>query len=173
MAQVSAATDGELLRQFTARGSDGAFAAIVERYTGLVYSSALRRLGDRHDAEDATQAVFIALARKAGSIRRGGALAAWLHSAAEKSALHLRRGRAARSKREKEAAKMNSARGGTHEDRWLDVRPLLDEAMDALPARYREVLALRYLADRPRTEVARELGLSRPSLYRKLERYGL
>jgi len=164
-------TDRDLLRRFTQKRSEEAFRAIVDRYTGLVYSSCLRRLGERHDAEDATQAVFIALARKAGSIRRGGALAAWLYSAAEKSALQLRRERSARSKREREAVRMRVEEDRARADgQWDEVRPLLDEAVDSLPARYREALVLRYLADRPRKEVARELGLTEETAKTRIAR---
>ena len=70
----AAVTDNELLRRYVTDGSEEALAELVRRYLRPVHSTCLRILGDPHDAEDATQAVFIALARKARKIRRGSAL---------------------------------------------------------------------------------------------------
>ena len=75
----AAGDDLSLLFRYAQQRDEGAFAALAERHVGLVYSAALRRVGDRQLAEDVTQAVFVILAKKAKSIR-GGPLSAWLLS---------------------------------------------------------------------------------------------
>src|SRR5438874_1543419 len=72
------ANDSALLSAYAERRDEAAFAALVRRHVNLVYSAATRRLGDRHLAEDVTQAVFMILAKKARSVRRDVPLSAWL-----------------------------------------------------------------------------------------------
>src|SRR5262245_21189086 len=83
--------DAELLRLFADRRDDAAFAALVRRHGPLVLGACRRLLRDRHDADYAFQATFMVLARKAGSIRRGAALAGWLYAVACRSAQEIRR----------------------------------------------------------------------------------
>jgi DNA-directed RNA polymerase specialized sigma24 family protein len=71
--------DIELLRRYARDGSEEAFDAVVSRHLNLVYSVALRHLGNLHQAEETTQAVFVILARKAHSLRKGTLLPGWLH----------------------------------------------------------------------------------------------
>ena len=73
--------DMELVREYTAHQSEPAFETLVARYVNLVYSTALRRMSDPHQAEEVTQAVFIILARKAGSLGSKTILPSWLHRA--------------------------------------------------------------------------------------------
>src|SRR5215472_16822890 len=93
-------TDGQLLERFLAAGEEPAFAALVRRHGPMVLGVCRRVLRDRHEAEDAFQATFLMLARKAGSIRRPEALSAWLHGTARRLALTLRRADARRRQRE-------------------------------------------------------------------------
>ena len=76
---MSDANDMELVREYARHNSESAFAELVRRHINLVYSVALRFTGNTGDAEDVTQAVFIILARKAGSLRDGTVLTGWLY----------------------------------------------------------------------------------------------
>jgi RNA polymerase sigma factor (sigma-70 family) len=99
--------DQELLRDYTARGSEEAFRSLVERYIDLVYSAAIRQVCDGELARDVTQVVFLTLARKAGRLAGQVALSAWLYRTARLAALHAMRGECRRQRREEEAAAMN------------------------------------------------------------------
>ena len=156
------ATDRALLLEYAADGSGEAFAELVRRHSGSVYAACLRILGNPQAAEDAVQAVFMVLARKAGHLGRESCLAGWLLLTARHVALRSLRAEARRKAREKEAATMGSAneRGPA----WEDVRPHLDAALAALPAAQRSAVVLRFLEGRTREEAAREMGCSEESL---------
>ncbi|HXB60145.1 MAG TPA: sigma factor, partial [Candidatus Acidoferrales bacterium] len=83
--------DAELLKQFARNQSEAAFAELVERHIGLVFSIAFRKTGNPQQAEDITQAVFIILARKAGSLGPKTVLPGWLHHTARLTAANLQR----------------------------------------------------------------------------------
>src|ERR1051325_6838883 len=118
--------DLELLRQYAASGSESAFAAIVDRYKGLVYASALRQTRSPDLAEEITQAAFILLARKASSLPRGTILSGWLFRTtcfAARDALKLQR---RRQRREYEVTLMNSdPPHSPHEEEavWHEIAP--------------------------------------------------
>jgi RNA polymerase sigma factor (sigma-70 family) len=152
-----AASDKQLLEEYVRKGSQEAFAAIVERHTREVYAACYRMLGNPHAAEDATQAVFLALMQKAGHFSPDVVLPCWLHRAARFAARHIRRTEERRARHEKEAATMNPALVEIEEERWRDVRPVLDEALDSLPEAQRKVVTLRYLCGKSDKEVCREL----------------
>src|SRR2546423_7767538 len=109
--------DFDLLDQYARRRSDAAFAEIVRRYAGLVYSSARRQLRDPADAEDVTQAVFLALARKAGSLPATVMLPSWLLTATRHLASNANVVASRRKHHERRAAAMavtvqNDSAGG-------------------------------------------------------------
>src|SRR5262249_49488737 len=96
-------TDGELLQQFVAGRDEGAFAALLQRHGPLVLGVCRQVSHDAQDAEDAFQATFLVLARKAASIRQRDALAAWLHRVALNLSRKSRAGAARRTDRERQA----------------------------------------------------------------------
>src|SRR5579863_9729691 len=100
---MSDTPDAELLAQFARNRSETAFAELVERHIGLVYSTAIRKTGNPQHAEDITQAVFIILARKAGSLSPTTVLPGWLHHTARLTAANLQRAELRRMRREQEA----------------------------------------------------------------------
>src|SRR5437016_2836369 len=123
--------DHELVAEFARSESEEAFAALVTRYVNLVYSAALRFAGNPHDAEEITQAVFIILARKAGTLRRGAVLSGWLYQTARLTAANFVKGKIRRQHREQEAY-MQSTLNQPEPAAWEQIAPLLDEAMGRL-----------------------------------------
>ena len=95
--------DMELVREYATQGSEAALETIVQRHAGLVYSSALRHVRNPHLAEEITQAAFILLARKAGTLRRETIVAGWLYKAARFAAADELKTAARRQRREQEA----------------------------------------------------------------------
>src|SRR5437868_6506959 len=89
-AALADAADADLLGAFAAARDEDAFAALLDRHGPMVLAVCRRALADPHDAEDAFQATFLVLARKAGSVRRAAALAAWLHGVALRVAREAR-----------------------------------------------------------------------------------
>ncbi len=164
-------TDARLLTDF-ASGDEGAFGALVERHGAMVYAAALRRLADHADAEDASQAVFIILARKAGSIRRGAMLSPWLWRTTGFVCRNMHKERARRRAREEAVRSEATARDAEEAIQWDEVSPRLDEAIESLPARAREAVVLHYLGGRSREDAAREIGISVDAFRKRLE-YGI
>src|SRR4051795_7380067 len=93
--------DAELLARFADAGDEAAFELLVWRHSAMVYGTCRRVLRDEQDSEDAFQAAFLALARRAGSIAQGGSVGGWLHSVALRAALRARSARSARRVRER------------------------------------------------------------------------
>ncbi len=163
--------DRQLLADYASTGSQEAFADLVSRYSPMVYGACLRELGEAHAAEDATQASFIVLARKAREIAGNVVLAGWLLRTARHTAQHYRRAIARRSQHEREAAKMKEeAKPSTGS--WGEVSPHLNSALEALPAPQRDAIALRYLRGLSRDEISRETGSGERTVEKRL-RLGL
>jgi len=153
--------DQQLLRHYTADGSEAAFAELVSRHVNLVYSTALRQTGgDAHLAQDIAQQVFISLARKAASLSSRVILAGWLHCATRFVARQILRDEARRRRREQEAAIMNEI-GPGHAPDWDRIRPMLDEALSRLSKDDRDALLLRFFEQRSLAEVAQPRAATR------------
>ena len=154
-----AATDGELLDRFVDRADEAAFTLLVGRHGRLVYNACLRILRNAADADDAFQAAFFVLARKAGAIRKRASVASWLYGVAYRIAL---RAKVARSRAPAQGALTNDevamAPHDSTDGAWRELRPLLDGEMDRLPEIYRAPLLLCYFEGKSNEEAARQLG---------------
>jgi RNA polymerase sigma factor (sigma-70 family) len=167
--------DDELLGRFLAghrdEAAEAAFAALVERHGPMVLGVCRRVLGDRHEAEDAFQATFLVLARKAGAIARREQLANWLHGVASRTALDARARADRRRAREQRAFAMSAA-GAVADDaaEHDELRVVLDEELARLPASYRGAVVLCELDGLSRHAAARRLGIPEGTLSSRLAR---
>jgi RNA polymerase sigma factor (sigma-70 family) len=149
-------SDGQLLRRFVARREEAAFAELLRRHGPLVLGVCRQVLRNEHDAEDVFQATFLVLARKAASIRSREALPAWLYRVALNLARTVRTSAARRRVCERQVAAMS--RVSSVEEDPDDWQPLLHEAVDRLPKKYRVPVVLCYLEGKTNEEAARALG---------------
>jgi RNA polymerase sigma factor (sigma-70 family) len=139
-------SDRELIESYAMARNDAAFAELVAHYSPMVYRACLRVLGNASDAEDATQAAFLVLARKAGSLRQEGRLNGWLHRVARQVALQALRVRADRERRQEHVAVLQeSMTVDTPEVDREVVFQAVDAELDGLSAILREAIVLRYL----------------------------
>jgi RNA polymerase sigma factor (sigma-70 family) len=150
-------SDRELLEAFVVRRDAASFEALVRRHGPMVLGVCRRVLRDYHDAEDAFQATFLVLIRRA-SVVPPGAVGNWLYGVAYRTALDARRGAARRQM--KEILEENLPQPGTESlDAWRELRPLLDEELSRLPDKFRSAVVLCDLEGRTRAEAALHLGV--------------
>jgi RNA polymerase sigma factor (sigma-70 family) len=161
--------DSALLRQYAENHSDEAFAALVTRHINLVYSVARRHVGDPHQAEEVTQAVFILLANKAAQLRHDKALSSWLFQATRLTASNFVRGETRRHHREQEAH-MQSLLNEPGSDVWRQIAPLLDTAVADLNEKDRQAIVLRFYEGRNLREVGAVLGASEDAAEKRVNR---
>jgi RNA polymerase sigma factor (sigma-70 family) len=160
-------TDRELLDRFAARRDGEAFAALLQRHGPMVWAVCRRVLRHEQDAEDAFQATFLVLARKAGAIARPERLANWLYGVAYRTALKARSEAARREARERQVAAMPAAEP-PDELAWRDLGPVLGEEVHRLPERYRAPFVLCYLEGKTNEEAARQLGCPKGTVLSRL-----
>jgi RNA polymerase sigma factor (sigma-70 family) len=164
-------SDGELLERYASRRDDGAFAALVQRHGPVVLGVCRRVLRDAHEAEDAFQATFLVLVRKAGSLDRRGSLGGWLHGVAHRVARRARSQATRRPVCAPEPLDVPSPDGEAEPTRSVMRRELgavLDEELQRLPEKYRAALVLCDLQGKTHDEAARELRWPRGSLAKRL-----
>jgi RNA polymerase sigma factor (sigma-70 family) len=153
--------DAQLLERFVHQRDEAAFELLVRRHQRLVHGVCLRVLRDAHGAEDAFQATFLALVRKAGSVGRQGSVAGWLYQVAYHTALHAGSAAARRAGRERQGLDGHTAvslRDPAAEAAIRELGPLLDAELNRLPGKYREPIVLCYLEGNSYDEAARQLG---------------
>jgi RNA polymerase sigma factor (sigma-70 family) len=175
-------TDGELLKCFIARRDEAAFEALLRRHGPMVLGVCRRVLRNEADAEDAFQATFLVLVRKAATIRPRGMVGNWLYGVAHSTALKARAMRTKRSAKERGAAAR--PRTGVAAETSDQLHALLDQELKALPDIYRAAIILCDLEGKSIKEAARQLGCppgtvgtrlarGRHLLARRLSRAGL
>src|SRR5262245_39879646 len=165
--------DSALLTRFLTGRDPAAFEALLARHGPMVLRVCQRVLGNRHDAEDAFQATFLVLARKAASVQPAAALAAWLHGVACRVALGARISSARRRRREApapELAPLDPRPDPLSELTAREALQILDEEVQRLPQAYRLPVILCCLEGLSQEEAARQLGWTPGSLRGRLER---
>ncbi|MBI1371022.1 MAG: sigma-70 family RNA polymerase sigma factor [Planctomycetes bacterium] len=166
--QTADATDAQLLAEFSSTHNEGAFAELDRRHGGMVLAVCRSTLSDAAEAQDAAQAVFLTLARKAHDRKARASTAGWLHRVAWHVAVRAARARATRRRHEMEAARMR------HETQEQERDPIEFEALhaglDRLPEKYRVPLILHHLEGHSQAQTASIIGCSVNALAVRLHR---
>jgi RNA polymerase sigma-70 factor (ECF subfamily) len=161
-------TDGQLLECFVGRRDEAAFETLVRRHGPMVWGVCRRVLRSEADAEDAFQATFLVLVRKAASIADRAAVGNWLYGVAHNTALKAKSMNDRRRAKERRSAEVG--RPQAPEELWRQLLPLLDEELSRLPDKYRAPLVLCELEGRTVKEAARQLGCPQGTAASRLAR---
>src|ERR1700679_3841413 len=170
---MSEPDDHELLAQYAQgprENSEAAFAVLAERHVNLVYSTALRSVGNAHAAEEVSQAVFIVLANKAGRLSRRVVLSGWLYKTTRLTAANFLRGEIRRQQREQEAFMQSTLQEPADDLAWRQIAPLLDEALGKLGDRDRNAILLRFFEGKSLAEVGAAAGTSEDAAKMRVNR---
>jgi RNA polymerase sigma factor (sigma-70 family) len=160
-------TDADLLRRYCESRDEAAFETLVWRHGGMVLAVCRRTTRGEQDAEDAFQATFLALARSAGAITRQESVGGWLYRVASRLARRLR-ARAARHAAGPLPEVAEPIAGPEEDLVWSDLRPVFDEEVGRLPAKFRVPFVLCYLEGRTNEQAAQELGWPRGTVATRL-----
>lgn len=155
--------DFQLLQRYQTSADAHAFRELVQLHAGMVFATARRITRDASLAEDVVQETFLELAHRPPAIRES--IGGWLHRVARHRACNVVRAETRR--REREAA--SAAEGAAPEATWEQLEPLIDSAIEELPAELREPIVEHFLAGRTQQEVARRLGVSQSTISRSLD----
>ena len=161
-------TDMQLLQEFVTRNSQEAFTALVQRHINLVYSVALRQVGDAQ-AHDVTQAVFLILAQKAATLRKETIVTGWLYQTTRLTCGSVLRGEIRRQRREQEFMQ-TTLNDQTAEAPWEKLAPVLEDAMERLGDRERDAVLLRFFEGKSVSEVAVALAIHESAAKKRLSR---
>jgi RNA polymerase sigma factor (sigma-70 family) len=161
-------SDRQLVERFVADSDEAAFTVLVQRHSAMVLNVCWRVLQSDSDADDACQATFLVLARKASSIRKKDSVASWLHGVAYRAAKNLRTENVRRLARERQAAASKSRPKA--EVTWREVQTILDEEIQRLPEELKGPVLLCYLEGKAHNEGAQQLGWSLTTFRGRLER---
>jgi RNA polymerase sigma factor (sigma-70 family) len=165
--------DAELLRRYAEEKSEAAFGELVRRHVDLVYGVAHRQVGgDVHLAQDVTQVVFIALARKAAGLAARPVLAGWLHRSAQFAAIDVVRAEQRRRVREQEVHAMTDPLISSENSPpdWERLRPLLDRTIAELGEQDRDAVVLRFFNGRSFADIGASLRVTENAARMRVER---
>lgn len=164
-------TDSALVAEYATHQSEAAFAQLVERYAGLVYSAALRQVTDPNLAEEVAQAVFIILAHKADKLGGNVILPGWLCRTTHFAAGDALRAERRRHQREQTAYQSNAmSDNDSSENAWREIAPLLDKAVAQLSETDRNAIVLRYYEQRSLEDVGAALGVGADAAQKRVAR---
>jgi RNA polymerase sigma factor (sigma-70 family) len=149
-----------LLIGLAAKGNSDAVHEIVVRHQAMVYRTCLRIIGNEVDAEDAAQATFLLFLKKCRKLKGNTLLAGWLYRTAGFVSQEHIRNAARRKRREENSMIMNEQQDQESTQAWKELKPELDKALLALPAKHRDVVVLRYLEGKSTDEAAKNLGMT-------------
>jgi RNA polymerase sigma factor (sigma-70 family) len=165
----AALSDGQLLQRFARSQDAAAFAALIQRHGPMVLGVCRRVLNHEQEAEDAFQATFLVLVRRAGTLERPELLGNWLYGVAFRTA-HKARARLARRRHHERQAQPMPPAEPPDPLAWQELRGVLDQELRELPAKYRVPLVLCYLEGMTNEEAARRLGWPTGSMSYRLAR---
>jgi RNA polymerase sigma factor (sigma-70 family) len=164
-------SDGQLLERFVGDRDRLALETLVYRHAPMVWGVCRRVLGNAHDADDAFQAAFLVLVRKADSVRPREAVGNWLYGVAYKTACKARQRDAQRYSNVIQMETMPEPQTEAHEDAFgPELRDALDEELTRLPEKYRVVVVLCGLQGKSRPEAAQQLRLPEGTVGSRLAR---
>jgi RNA polymerase sigma factor (sigma-70 family) len=162
--------DWQLLSEYVQKGSQSVFREVVNRHVDLVYATCRRVVRDAHLAEDATQAVFVILAKKARTIRRNMSLVGWLHNTARYVSCNALRVAANRRRHEMEAAQMPGYKRSAEQKSNHAAEDVVDRALNRLEAQERDAILLRFFEGRSFREVGAALSISEEAAKKRVWR---
>ena len=162
-------TDGQLLERFIDSREEAAITALVRRNASMVWEVCRRVLRDHHDAEDAFQATFLVLVRKAESIAPRQMIANWLYGVAHQTALNAKEAALKRRGRERQVMEMPEPKVA-QQDRPSSLDALLDQELSRLPNKYRVAIVLCDLKGKTRKDAACQLNIPEGTLSTRLMR---
>ena len=162
-------TPAQLLAAFAKRRDQRAFELLTRQYGAMVYGVCRRVTGNHHDAEDAFQATFLLLARKATAIARPEAITVWLHRVAYHAALRTKSNIAAQKRKEIPMAEIPEP-AFVEQKLWGELEPVLDRELNNLPEKYRLPVLLCDIGGKSHRDAAREIGCPEGTLASRLFR---
>jgi RNA polymerase sigma factor (sigma-70 family) len=163
-------TDGQLLERYLRQRDQTAFAGLLHRHAPMVWAVCRRILAHHQDAEDAFQATFLVLARKAQSVKPPDLVGNWLYGVAQRVASSARTGLTRRRHKEKQGMALPDPPAAAPDDITRELESLLDAELSRLPQKYRVAIVLCDLGGRTRAEAARLLGVPEGTLSGRLSR---
>lgn len=161
--------DSSLLRDYTGRASEDAFAELVRRHVNKIYSVAWRHTGNAHSAEEITQTVFVILAKKGRQLGPKVNISGWLYQTARFASVSYVRGEIRRARRQAEAD-MQSKISETETEHWVEIAPLLDAAMAGLNDTDRQAVVMRFFDGKSMKDIGESLNATEDAAKKRVTR---